>query len=131
MGRQHKGKPAAGQISIRVAQGVTYGVIKTARGEERLAEVAKAFKKTSIAPTVKPNPYKGKIEKIGITGPHIAFNDLIQQATKVLGGRDEALRWFGTPVAALAYATPVSVLGNAKGVASVTDLLTQIEYGVW
>jgi hypothetical protein len=55
----------------------------------------------------------------------------VARATEVLGDQDAALRWLGTPVPALDYATPVSVLGTAQGVTRVNDILTQMEHGVW
>ncbi len=55
----------------------------------------------------------------------------VARATEVLGDQDAALRWLGTPVAALDYATPVSVLGTPQGVSRVNDVLTQMEHGVW
>jgi len=55
----------------------------------------------------------------------------VARATEVLGDRDAALRWLGTPVAALDYATPVSLLGTPQGVTRVNDVLTQMEHGVW
>jgi putative toxin-antitoxin system antitoxin component (TIGR02293 family) len=56
---------------------------------------------------------------------------VIDRATTVIGDRDAAMRWLGTPVRALDFATPISVLGSAKGVARVKDVLGQIEHGVW
>jgi len=55
----------------------------------------------------------------------------VARATEVLGDQDAALRWLETPVAALDYATPVSVLGTPQGVTRVNDVLTQMEHGVW
>jgi putative toxin-antitoxin system antitoxin component (TIGR02293 family) len=55
----------------------------------------------------------------------------VARATEVLGDRDAALRWLWTPVAALDYATPVSVLGASQGVTRVDDVLKQMEHGVW
>ena len=55
----------------------------------------------------------------------------VTRATEVLGDEDAALRWLGTPVAALDYATPVSILGTPQGVTRVNDVLTQLEHGVW
>jgi putative toxin-antitoxin system antitoxin component (TIGR02293 family) len=56
---------------------------------------------------------------------------IIDRATAVIGERDAAMRWLGTPVRALDFATPISVLGTAKGAALVEDVLGQIEHGVW
>jgi putative toxin-antitoxin system antitoxin component (TIGR02293 family) len=55
----------------------------------------------------------------------------VARATEVFGDEEAAFRWFGTPVAALDYATPISCLGTHQGAMGVNDVLTQIEHGVW
>ena len=55
----------------------------------------------------------------------------VARATEVLGDRDAAFRWLGTPVPALDYATPISLLGTPQGAIRVNDVLTQMEHGVW
>ena len=55
----------------------------------------------------------------------------VARATEVFGDEEAAFRWFGTPVAALDYATPISCLGTRQGAMRVNDVLTQIEHGVW
>ncbi len=55
---------------------------------------------------------------------------VIGRAMAVIGGRSEALRWLGTPVHALDYATPVSLLGTGKGRDQVLSVLDQLEHGV-
>ena len=55
---------------------------------------------------------------------------LITHATKVFANEQKALRWLGTPVRALAYATPISLLGETKGRVAVLRVLQKIEYGV-
>jgi uncharacterized protein (DUF2384 family) len=54
-----------------------------------------------------------------------------QGATEVLGDHNAVLRWLGTAVVALDYATPISVLGTVQGVRRLNDVLTQMEHGVW
>ena len=61
----------------------------------------------------------------------LAIESVITRATQVIGNREEAMRWLGTPVRALDYATPVSLLGTRKGSARVHDVLGQMEHGVW
>ena len=51
-------------------------------------------------------------------------------ATKVIGNRKEALRWMGTPVRALGFSTPVSLLATPEGEARVLAVLSQLEHGV-
>jgi uncharacterized protein (DUF2384 family) len=55
---------------------------------------------------------------------------VITRATEVIGDKREALRWMGTPVRALDYATPVSRLKDREGTKAVLAVLTRIEYGV-
>ncbi len=71
--------------------------------------------------------------------PHINHTSLassltdaaIDEATTVLGSREEAMRWLGTPVRALDFATPVSLLVNKKGAVRVSDVLGQLAHGIW
>ena len=56
---------------------------------------------------------------------------MIARAEEVLGSRDEGLRWLGTPVRGLDFATPISFLATPEGVERVNDILGQIEHGVW
>ncbi len=55
---------------------------------------------------------------------------VIAKAVEVIGDRSEALRWMGTPVRALNYATPVSLLGTPKGREAVVTVLGRLEHGV-
>jgi len=59
------------------------------------------------------------------------FSKTLARATEVLGDRDSAFRWLGTPVPGLDYETPVAVLRTPQGVIRVNDILTQMEHGVW
>jgi putative toxin-antitoxin system antitoxin component (TIGR02293 family) len=56
---------------------------------------------------------------------------MIEKATEVIGDRDEAMRWLGTPVRVLDFATPISLLGTREGTRRVEDVLGQMEHGVW
>jgi putative toxin-antitoxin system antitoxin component (TIGR02293 family) len=56
---------------------------------------------------------------------------LFKRATEVIGNRDDAMRWMGTPVRALGYATPISLVHRAKGRKDVLAVLTRLEHGVW
>jgi hypothetical protein len=47
------------------------------------------------------------------------------------GDREKAMRWLGTPVRALDYATPISLLGTGDGATRVEDVLGRMEQGVW
>ena len=59
------------------------------------------------------------------------IDEMIGRATEVIGNREEAMRWLGTPVRALNFATPISILGTKDGIERVNDVLGQMEYGIW
>lgn len=56
---------------------------------------------------------------------------LFQRALEVLGGRDEARRWFMTSKLALGGKTPFEFSETEVGAREVEDLLGRIEYGVY
>jgi putative toxin-antitoxin system antitoxin component (TIGR02293 family) len=58
------------------------------------------------------------------------FDEVVERATEVLENRQKALRWLGTPVRALEYATPISLLHSPEGQRAVLEVLDRIEYGV-
>jgi putative toxin-antitoxin system antitoxin component (TIGR02293 family) len=55
---------------------------------------------------------------------------VISRAVQVIGDEQMALRWLGTPVPALDYSTPISLLNNSEGQSAVLRVLTQLEHGV-
>ncbi|MGD0734734.1 MAG: MbcA/ParS/Xre antitoxin family protein [Terracidiphilus sp.] len=59
-----------------------------------------------------------------------AETEVIRRATVVLGDRPTAMRWLGTPVRDLDYATPISLLHDAKGREAVLSVLGRLEHGV-
>ena len=56
---------------------------------------------------------------------------IMGRANDVLGSSDAAMRWLGTPVRALDFATPISLLASEEGAQRVNDVLGQMEHGVW
>ncbi len=56
---------------------------------------------------------------------------VLDRATGVFGNSDAALRWLGTPVRSLDFATPISLLASVEGMQRVDDVLGQMEHGVW
>jgi uncharacterized protein (DUF2384 family) len=70
-------------------------------------------------------------EAAGLKANREELTKAIARATEVFGNEDAAFRWLGTPVAALDYATPISRQGRHQGAMRVSDVLTQIEHGVW
>jgi uncharacterized protein (DUF2384 family) len=55
---------------------------------------------------------------------------VVDRAIEVIGDKQEALRWLGTPVRALGYATPISRLNDPEGEADVLAVLDKLEHGV-
>jgi hypothetical protein len=54
----------------------------------------------------------------------------LDRAIEVIGTRKEALRWLGTPVRALNFATPISLLSDDAGADQVLAVLSNLENGV-
>ena len=59
-----------------------------------------------------------------------AFERVHQRAKEVIGDSDQALRWMGTPVRALHYATPISLLNSRQGQYAVLSVLGRLEHGL-
>jgi len=59
------------------------------------------------------------------------IDEMAKKAVEVLGSRDEGMRWLGTPVRGLDFATPISLLATEEGARRVSDVLGQMEHGVW
>jgi putative toxin-antitoxin system antitoxin component (TIGR02293 family) len=75
--------------------------------------------------TAKPEPARRRPSK-----ELTAETSILDRAVEVIGARSEAMRWMATPVRALDYATPVSLLATAKGRATVLAVLGKLEHGV-
>ena len=60
----------------------------------------------------------------------VDIEPIVQRAIEVIGGREEAMRWLGTPVRALDYATPISRLHDPESREQVLSVLAQLEHGV-
>jgi putative toxin-antitoxin system antitoxin component (TIGR02293 family) len=56
--------------------------------------------------------------------------EVIHRAAEVIGDRSDAMRWLGTPVRALNYATPVSLLHDSQGREAVLSVLGRLEHGI-
>jgi uncharacterized protein (DUF2384 family) len=59
-----------------------------------------------------------------------ALSSVIRRALQVIGDEAEAMRWLGTPVRALSYATAISLPHDANGRKSVLNVLGRLEHGV-
>ena len=62
---------------------------------------------------------------------HESLALVADRATEVLGSRQKAMRWLGTPIPALEYETPVSMLDRTEGMNAVLAVLGRIEHGVF
>jgi uncharacterized protein (DUF2384 family) len=79
----------------------------------------------------KPKATVVKASKLTPTArPDHAESLVLEKAIEVIGDRHDAMRWMGTPVRALGYATPVSMLATANGMNAVLAVLSQLEHGV-
>ena len=74
-------------------------------------------------------PTLSNIEEIPTAANY--FTEVYARAVEVIGNSDKAMRWFGDPVPALNYATPVSLLNTTDGRDAVLDVLGRMEYGVF
>jgi putative toxin-antitoxin system antitoxin component (TIGR02293 family) len=79
-----------------------------------------------------PKQNKMTVELMKQESAHgLSRESVIAHAIEVIGDREAAYRWLGTPVQALDYATPISLLGATEGMERVEAALTQLEHGVW
>lgn len=60
----------------------------------------------------------------------MSVDRILDRAAEVIGDREQALRWLGSPVRALNFATPVSQLATPQGTEAVETVLTRLEHGV-
>jgi putative toxin-antitoxin system antitoxin component (TIGR02293 family) len=65
------------------------------------------------------------------TSDALEVEPIIERATEVIGSREKALRWLGTPVRALKFATPISLLDTKEGKDAVLTVLGRLERGVF
>jgi putative toxin-antitoxin system antitoxin component (TIGR02293 family) len=54
---------------------------------------------------------------------------VLERAVEVVGDREDAFRWLGTPVRAIGYATPMSLLATAPGRGDVLAVFDRLEHG--
>jgi putative toxin-antitoxin system antitoxin component (TIGR02293 family) len=84
--------------------------------ERQQSEAFRPAKRLQAVPSLQPNER--------------AETEVMRRATEVLGDEPSAMRWLGTPVRALDYATPISLLHDAKGREAVLSVLGRLEHGV-
>jgi uncharacterized protein (DUF2384 family) len=66
----------------------------------------------------------------GLEGEDQVQAAVIRRTVEVIGDRSDAMRWLGTPVRALNYATPISLLHDSQGRDAVLSVLGRLEHGV-
>jgi putative toxin-antitoxin system antitoxin component (TIGR02293 family) len=125
----------------RAAQVFISRVIEGRNEEEtaRALEISKAAvrdswreaKKLIVGSLKKKEELSFHVSKAVHSEPESRLPSIIERATEVIGDRQEAMRWLGTPVRGLDYATPISLLATDEGTQRVNDILGQIEHGVW
>jgi uncharacterized protein (DUF2384 family) len=59
-----------------------------------------------------------------------SIDAIVERAVEVIGDREDAMRWLGTPVAALNYATPISTMSQPGGKLQVIIVLARLEHGL-
>jgi hypothetical protein len=69
-------------------------------------------------------------EELARANPDAEVDPIVHRAAKVIGDREEAFRWMGTPVRALGYVTPISLLATDEGRSQVLTVLDRLEHGV-
>lgn len=58
------------------------------------------------------------------------IDQIVKRAAEVIGSEQEALRWLGTPIRALGYSTPISLLSTPEGKQAVLTTLGRLEHGI-
>jgi len=71
----------------------------------------------------------GAAERMAITNEVDETAPVLERAVEVIGDRESAYRWLGTPVRAIGYATPMSLLATAQGRSDVLAVLDRLEHG--
>jgi putative toxin-antitoxin system antitoxin component (TIGR02293 family) len=75
-----------------------------------------------------PSRFEAETSQLGVVPRKSSV--VIDRAVEVIGDEAQALRWMGTPVRALDYATPISLLHLAQGRKAVLNVLGQLEHGI-
>lgn len=71
------------------------------------------------------DPLVGSLGQIGRS------DAVLDRAVAVIGDRQEAYRWMGTPVRALGFQTPIAAAATPDGESRVLAVLDQLEHGVY
>lgn len=82
------------------------------------------------APGIPPKSLALKAEVVKASDRAAGESAVIGRAIDVIGDESQAMRWLGTPVRALDYATPISLLHRPKGREAVLTVLGRLEHGV-
>jgi len=82
--------------------------------------------------TVESQPGREVSEAVSVLDQPV-LNDIgdVVAAAKQVFGADAGLRWLGTPVPALKYATPISLADTPAGRQKIHDALMNLAHGNW
>ena len=105
-------------------QGKTFPGVKTEK-DDRAVHIHISFEPGSRIEAIESTDVP-VLEKV----LEIQDQEVISRAIEVIGDQEQAMRWLGTPVRALDYATPISRLHDSEGQAQVLRVLSQLEHGV-
>lgn len=56
--------------------------------------------------------------------------EVVVRGIEVLESKDDFIHWLKSPIRALGYKTPLSMLETKEGIQLVLDVLGRIEYGI-
>ncbi|WP_281968282.1 MbcA/ParS/Xre antitoxin family protein [Roseovarius nanhaiticus] len=59
------------------------------------------------------------------------YEDIMQQAIVIFGGKEAAENWMHQPAMALDHRKPIEIIRASGGAEILESYLTQIEYGVY
>lgn len=92
-----------------------------------------AFETQTMSPLNVPrvsSPLLPPVSQAAPSRPDADIESVVERAIEVIGEPADAMRWLGTPLRALDYATPISQLHNSAGQEQILAILTQLEHGV-
>jgi uncharacterized protein (DUF2384 family) len=99
-------------------------------GVEIFRGLAIMAKQLTVAPEWGARPLAPQVSQASQAQDQADIEPILQRAIEVIGDREEAMRWLGTPVRALDYATPISRVHDPASRKQVLSVLTQLEHGV-
>ena len=118
----------------RLARGMPAGALRHFAGHFPLLARDPAFDRVLGAPqTLNEGPRSGRNGRLSshASGQLWQLAVILLKAAPLLGGADAAERWLIKPAIGLGQRRPLDLLETPTGHKLVTDLLIQLEYGVY